>query len=158
MRAADAARQTGAVVQWSREHEGVLELPSGRLLRGRSARTPLDGERADLTLLLAAFAPRPVDSGVTWIRWPDFGLPTDRGAAMSAMHDAWARSVSERVEVVCRGGRGRTGTALACIAVMDGMSADSAIDLVRRVLHRRAIETPWQAGFVRGVAAGRLDP
>lgn len=56
-----------------------------------------------------------------WVRWPDFRLPTDRVDAQDALDEAWRRAKAERVEVACGGGRGRTGTALACIAVLDGV-------------------------------------
>ena len=54
------------------------------------------------------------------MRWPDFWLPTDRVDAAQAMHEVWRRTDSERVEVACGGGHGRTGAALACLAVIDG--------------------------------------
>jgi protein-tyrosine phosphatase len=134
--------------RWSAREAGVLELPSGRTVRGRSSRRSTDGAAADLTLRLAAFRPDTACGQTTWITWPDFGLPTNRRAAALALLDAWTRSDGERVDVACRGGRGRTGTALACIAVIDGMDAAAAIDLVRHQYHRGAIETPWQARYV----------
>lgn len=61
----------------------------------------------------------------------------------------WARAVAERVEVACAGGRGRTGTALACLAVLDGVPADRAVAFVRRNYDAHAVETPWQKRYVR---------
>ena len=62
------------------------------------------------------------------------------------------------MEVGCRGGIGRTGTALACLAVLDGLDAGRAITYVRRHHHRRAVETPWQrrwvTSFARAVDSG----
>jgi protein-tyrosine phosphatase len=55
---------------------------------------------------------------------------------------------SERVEVGCAGGRGRTGTALACIAVLDGVPPGEAVAYVRRNYHPGAVEAPWQRRFV----------
>jgi len=52
------------------------------------------------------------------------------------------------VEVACAGGRGRTGTALACIAVLDGVPADIAVAFVRRYYDSRAVETPQQRRYV----------
>jgi len=46
------------------------------------------------------------------------------------------------------GGRGRTGTALACVAVLDGVPADQAVDYVRRHYHPDAVETEEQRQFV----------
>ncbi len=52
------------------------------------------------------------------------------------------------MEVACRGGRGRTGTALACLSVLDGLDGHAAIDYVRSHYGRHAIETPWQKRYV----------
>ncbi len=51
-------------------------------------------------------------------------------------------------EIACAGGRGRTGTALACLAILDGVPAPRAVEYVREHYHRRAVETPWQRRFV----------
>ncbi|GAA3304506.1 hypothetical protein GCM10020295_55820 [Streptomyces cinereospinus] len=67
---------------------------------------------------------------------------------------AWQRAAAEPVEIACGGGRGRTGTALACLAVLDGVPPGRAVAYVRAHYHRRAVETPWQRRYVRGFAAG----
>ena len=71
----------------------------------------------------------------------------DRDDARDALLELWQRAASERVEVACHGGRGRTGTALACLAVIDGVPADDAVAYVRRHYQPRAIETPWQQQY-----------
>jgi protein-tyrosine phosphatase len=71
-----------------------------------------------------------------------------RDQARRALRDVWRVSAEERVEVACGGGRGRTGTALACLAVLDGVPADEAVAHVREGYDRRAAETPWQRRFV----------
>jgi hypothetical protein len=85
-----------------------------------------------------------------WLRWPDLRLPADPALAGEIFREAWARAEHERVELVCRGGRGRTGTALACLAVLDGVPAGEAVAYVRRHYDPHAVETPWQRRFVRG--------
>ena len=82
------------------------------------------------------------------MRWPDLWLPTDRVDAVDALRELWRRAQTERVEVACGGGRGRTGTALACLAVIDGLAAREAIDYVRAGYDSRAVETPWQRRYV----------
>jgi len=72
--------------------------------------------------------------------------------------DLWQRAVSERVEVACNGGRGRTGTALACLAVPDGVPASNAVRYVRRHYDLRAVETPGQRRFVDRFQRSRLAP
>ncbi len=56
--------------------------------------------------------------------------PADRRDAREALGEAWRRAATERVEIGCAGGRGRTGTALACIAVLDGVQAREAVAFV----------------------------
>ena len=73
------------------------------------------------------------------------------------LREAWARAESERVEVACPHGRGRTGTALACLAVLDGIPRDRAVDYVREHYSQHAVETPWQRRFVRSFPATSLD-
>jgi protein-tyrosine phosphatase len=51
--------------------------------------------------------------------------------------------------VACPGGLGRTGTALACIAQLGGVSANHAVAWIRTHYNARAVETPWQARYVR---------
>ncbi len=92
--------------------------------------------------------PPPVSWDARWVRWPDFWLPTDRGDARDALQEVWSRATSDRVEIACGGGRGRTGTALACIAVLDGVPAHEAVAYVRAHYDRRAVETPWQRRYV----------
>lgn len=107
-----------------------------------------DGIHPDFGIYLFNKAPQPMPWNARWVRWPDFRLPTDRGDAQDALYEAWCRAAAERVEVACGGGRGRTGTALACIAILDGMPAREAVAYVRKHYDRRAVETPWQHRYV----------
>jgi protein-tyrosine phosphatase len=81
------------------------------------------------------------------LRWPDFWLPSDRSQAKDILAEAWHRAWNERVEIACRDGRGRTGTALPCLAVIDGIPADRVVSFVRRHYDARAVETPWQRRY-----------
>jgi protein-tyrosine phosphatase len=136
---------------WDPAAPGVLTLPSGRLVRGRGLRRPLaEGPLPEFGLYLLGRRPDPVAWAARWVRWPDFRLPSDRDDARAALAEALARAGDERVEVACGGGRGRTGTALACLAVLDGVPATGAVAYVRAHYDRRAVETPGQARFVRG--------
>ena len=73
--------------------------------------------------------------------------------AGEALHWVWRSAEDRRVEVACGGGVGRTGTALACLVVMDGLPARAAVAHVREGCHRRAVETPWQRCYVERFAA-----
>ena len=138
---------------WHPSAVGVLRLPSGRLVRGRALRRPLpEGPRPDVGAYLVGRPPPEVPWEAHWVRWRDFGLPSDREAAVRALRELWQRAPSERVELACGGGRGRTGTALACLAVLDGLHPVAAVAHVRAGYDRRAVETPWQRRFVVRVA------
>jgi hypothetical protein len=93
-----------------------------------------------------------------WIRWPDFRLPADPAYAGEVFREAWERAARDRVEIVCGGGRGRTGTALACVAVLDGVPAGEAVAFVRRHYDPRAVETPWQRRYVARFPASGIRP
>ena len=60
----------------------------------------------------------------------------------------WRRAAGERVEVACAGGHGRTGTALACLAIVDGVPAERAVAFVREHYDAHAVETPWQCRYI----------
>jgi hypothetical protein len=130
------------------DETGLVALPGGARVRGRRLGDP--ASPADFALVLAG-GPAPA-----WphrrIRWPDFWVPSDRDDALDALHEARRRAdAGERVEVACRGGVGRTGTALAALAILDGLSPDQAVAWVRGSYHRRAVETPWQRRWLRQV-------
>ncbi|MBB5933604.1 protein-tyrosine phosphatase family protein [Streptomyces zagrosensis] len=141
------------IATWEPAAPGVLRLPSGRLIRGRGLRRALPvGPVPDFALYLRGRTPPPVAWEARWLRWPDFWLPSDRTAASAAMREAWTRAETERVEIACGGGVGRTGTALACLAVLDGVPKGEAVTYVREHYAPRAVETPWQRRFVAGFA------
>ncbi|MFF1696163.1 protein-tyrosine phosphatase family protein [Streptomyces sp. NPDC058257] len=135
---------------WDHTASGVLRLPSGRLVRGRGLRHPLPaGPTPTFALYLLAKEPPAVAWEARWLRWPDFRLPTDRAETAAALREALERAETERIEVACGGGRGRTGTALACMAVLDGVPGGEAVAYVREHYAPRAVETPWQRRFVK---------
>ncbi|WP_446665381.1 protein-tyrosine phosphatase family protein [Flexivirga sp. B27] len=138
---------------WQPDDERILRLPSGRLIRGRglSAHPDLTPD-PDFGVYLLADPVHGVPWDHTWIEWTDFGLPVEPAAASEALRTAWRRAADERVEIACLGGLGRTGTALACLAVFDGLPADAAIALVRANYDARAIETPEQEAYVSSFA------
>lgn len=136
-------------VSWDSGGPGVLALPSGRLVRGRGLRRPLpDGPDPDFGLYLLGRPPPPLPWASRWIRWPDFRLPADPDDLRAGLAEVLDRAAGERVEVACAGGRGRTGTALACLAVLDGIPAADAISYVRERYDPSAVETPAQRRFV----------
>jgi hypothetical protein len=130
------------------DETGVVALPGGARVRGRRLGDP--ASPADFALVLGKGA------APAWphrrLRWPDFRVPADRDEALDALREAHRRALAgERVEVACRGGVGRTGTALAALAVLDGLSPGEAVGWVRARYHRRAVETPWQRRWLATV-------
>jgi hypothetical protein len=80
--------------------------------------------------------------------WVDFGVP-DAIELRVALEDVLARSRrGEHVEVGCLGGHGRTGTALACLAVLTGTPPGEAVAWVRAAYCEKAVETDEQQAFV----------
>lgn len=133
----------------------TIELPDGTTVLARGLRhgTPPDPAPDYGLYLGTALLRRRHDHSLTWphdwISWPDFSVPLNRTAAIAALRAAHARAQSgQRVEIACNGGVGRTGTALACLAILSGLSPTDAIGWTRTHYHRHAIETPWQRRWV----------
>jgi len=134
---------------WDPSAPGILRLPSGRLVRGRALGRPLpDGPRPAFGVYLLGRPPPVVPWESRWLRWPDFRLPANEADVLPALTEAWQRATIERVEIGCTGGRGRTGTALACLAVLDGIPSAAAVAFVRERYDRHAVETPGQRRYV----------
>ena len=96
----------------------------------------------------------------TWpadvIAWPDFGLPEDSEVAAQQIVSAFDRARrGDLIEVGCLGGSGRTGTVLACMAVLAGVPSSEAVAWVRGVYRTEAVETTEQEGWVLWFAERR---
>jgi|SRR5436190_13065746 len=134
---------------WEPATAATMRLPSGRLVRGRGLRRPLpEGPDPEFGVYLLGKRPSPVGWESRWVRWKDFWLPSDREALAGALRELLERASSQRVEIACGGGFGRTGTALCCVAILDGVPNGKAIEYVRENYSPRAVETPWQKRFV----------
>jgi protein-tyrosine phosphatase len=82
------------------------------------------------------------------------GLPIDFDDAVDAIHEA--HGIIEGgglVEVGCQGGIGRTGTVIACWAILDGVKPKDAVPWVREQYLVRAVETPAQEWWVEWFGA-----
>ena len=117
-------------------------FPDGTAVRA-SPLAARGAEACDFGLYLdARWAP-------TWpaavVEWEDFGVPRDPDAAATAIREAFARArAGETVEVGCVGGLGRTGTVLACMAILAGVPSEDAVTWVREHYDERAIESRAQ--------------
>lgn len=134
---------------------GAIRLPDDSWVRGRGLRNPTPtGALPDHGLYLGTGRLRKRhDEHLTWphhwVSWPDFLLPNDRDDAIARireLHDL-ARA-GHRVEVACGGGVGRTGTVIACLAILAGQPPEEAVAWTREHYNHRAVETPWQRKWV----------
>jgi hypothetical protein len=87
------------------------------------------------------------------VDWPDFGVPADPAALRETLAGVLDRARRGKVvEVGCLGGHGRTGTALACLAVLAGLDAGTdAVAWVRGTYCPNAVETEEQVELVRAI-------
>ena len=135
---------------------GGFQLPDGCWLRGRGLRNPLPtGPEPEFGLYLGSsrLLRRHQDElrwPHAWIDWPDFLLPRDRDQAVQQIRALHERAkAGTAVEVACGGGVGRTGTVIACLAVLAGLEPSQAVAWAREHHHPRAVETPWQRRWVQ---------
>jgi hypothetical protein len=142
-----------AVGRWAEGDDGVFTLPSGRLLRARDLRDaePV-GRRPEFGVYLSDADPGRFGWPATWIRWADGRLPADRALVETALLEAWRLCVDDRVEIACSGGREPTGTALACLAVLDGAPPAQAIRLVKAQYDNWTVCTPRRRLFIGAFA------
>ncbi|MET9001816.1 protein-tyrosine phosphatase family protein [Amycolatopsis sp. NPDC004169] len=136
----------------------MVEFPDGTRVHGRGLGRPRPDEPTpDFGLYLGTSRlRRKHGGGITWphewITWPDFLLPTNPADAREKIKALHERAKTQKVEVACYGGAGRTGTVMACLAVLSGVPAEEAVTWVRANYHERAVETPWQRGWVKSFA------
>ncbi|WP_434444394.1 hypothetical protein [Lentzea sp. E54] len=67
--------------------------------------------------------------------------------AADALREAWSRA-RRAGGARLRRGHGRTGTSLACLAVLDGCRPPRRSRTSGRTTDRQAVETPWQRRYV----------
>ena len=104
-------------------------------------------------------APALARHGLAQVHLPtrDFAAPGPAAlrAGVRAIEGELARG--GRVAVHCGGGRGRTGTLLACLLVARGYAPEAAIACVRRA-RAGSVETRAQVAAVRAFAAAAVPP
>jgi hypothetical protein len=85
--------------------------------------------------------------------WPDLGVPSDASKVLAALRSVlYLARAGDRVEIGCFGGHGRTGTTLACLAVLSGHPPGEAVTWVRANYCADAVETAEQEAFVLRLA------
>ena len=147
---------TGGV--WGDGVDGVVELPDGRRVRGTGVRRPRgEAPAPDFAVYLLGRDPHITEWPNQWVRWGDFRLPASTDEAVVALREAHSRAATERVELACAGGRGRTGTALATLAILSGVAPEEAVAWVRTNYHPKAVETRAQRRWVEDVGRSIVD-
>jgi protein-tyrosine phosphatase len=74
------------------------------------------------------------------------------------MLEAMRAAPKDAYHIGCKAGIGRTGTVMACLAIMAGAVEGDPVAWLRAAYLQGAIETPGQEAFVRGFARERLAP
>lgn len=131
----------------------VVVLPDGGRVQGRgyTGVVPLDGHNTpDWGLYLDdEWHERELTWPARFVDWPDCELPTDEADAFDAITEAHRRAkAGQLIEVACAGGTGRTGTTLACMAVLAGVPPDDVVAWVRSHYHPWAVEVDEQEAML----------
>jgi hypothetical protein len=140
-------------------HRSVVRLPDATTVTAVSfdAHDPYRrDEPPDFGLYLDARWAPPWDHA--HLDWPDFGVPAAPELVAPALQDLLDRArQGQRVEIGCLGGHGRTGTAVAWLAVLTGEAPDTAVLWVRANYCPDAVETDEQEAFVARLAPPNPD-
>ena len=133
------------------------------MLRGRLA-LPLDGRLISISggpfdampegargLCLEADAAR-IGEAEWRLDVPDYGMPDEAAlrAVLAQMLGAMRAAPDGAYHIGCKAGIGRTGTVMACLAIMAGAVEGDPVAWLRAAYYQGAIETPGQEAFVRG--------
>ncbi len=112
--------------------------------------TAKDQKYKDLEILCMK-APEPV----VVVDWPDYGFPPLANTFWQALHDKLKENAPKdaagiaHVTFYCVGGHGRTGTALAAMAIaVAGQENGEAIELVREIYCSQAVESIAQEKYL----------
>lgn len=131
-------------------HDDAVRLSNGQQVRAASF-DPTDpytrAQRPDYGLYLDPHWQPPWSH--SHLPWPDFGVPEDP----ALLHDALSELLKHVddggvAEIGCLGGHGRTGTALACAAILSGQKPETAVTWVRSAYCTAAVETAAQEEFI----------
>ena len=95
-----------------------------------------------------------VNPPILRLHWTDMGVPPVQYAFWEELLDLLPEGVTK---ICCHGGHGRTGTALAALYLIShpDVTAEDAIDLVRKDHCQRAIETAGQEDYLHKLAQER---
>lgn len=93
-----------------------------------------------------------MDDEYITVCWPDGGAPDLLPSFWYVLPDVCLREGYELLTVYCMGSHGRTGTALAALAIVNfGMTAVEAVQYVRKTHCMKAVETYRQFDYLDSV-------
>ena len=137
---------------WADGDHGLVLLPSRRPVRARElSGHALAGQLPEFGVCLSPVDWRPFEWPAQWLPW-HFWLPADRSQAAASLREVWRCCVDRRVELASWPAREQAGTALACLAVLDGASTADAVRQIKEQLEHWTVATPWQRRFISGFA------
>lgn len=87
--------------------------------------------------------------------WPDYGEVSLPFGFWQDMYK-YITENKKRLLVVCTGGHGRTGTALACLLVMSGLNAKDAVEWLRTNYCKDAVETTVQFKYIEYIERAKF--
>lgn len=133
------------------DHDGTkaVTFPDGTLIYPSSSySTSKRDSIPDYALYLETHR-TPVSAAI-YIPWKDYGLPEiDFRHAADIICDTFALAHDGMtVEVGCIGAHGRTGTVLACMAILAGVALDDAVEWTKTNHCEKAVESERQEWFV----------
>jgi protein-tyrosine phosphatase len=141
------------------------------MLRGR-LELPLAGQRISISggpfdampegargLCLEADAAR-IGEAEWRLDVPDYGVPDEAAlrAVLAQMLEAMRAAPNDAYHIGCKAGIGRTGTVMACLAIMADAVEGDPVAWLRAAYFQGAIETPGQEAFVRRFTRERSVP
>lgn len=132
-----------------RHYNVPVEFADGTVIYASSAHDrPENGTAPDFGLYLDSCWRPACFANV--IDWADYGLPKRYDLGAYGIIDAFNKARNGLwVEVGCIGGHGRTGTALACMAILGGMTSAEAVEHVRSTYCSHTIESSSQMWYIK---------
>jgi hypothetical protein len=88
--------------------------------------------------------------------WSDYDVPSLDTQFWYDLYDYIVEKKAKTL-VFCVGGHGRTGTAMACLLVASGYTADESIAIVRENYCKKAIESKLQEQYVHEIDEARPE-
>lgn len=138
--------EIGGIEYYAASESGIPEF-NGDLVVNFSGRPNIPNLNPKFSTLLEHFN---IPFQEIMIPWPDFETPMTKASIWRALHEMVKSNGFKRVCLHCQGGHGRTGTALASLIIATvGKNANEAVDYIREIYCRKAVETYDQCIYLQ---------